>query len=423
MEANQPTNQPTRVYIMKYIKTAAQITGLKVKVYFNLHKKCYSIKAMEGTDYGRVIYHAATVQLDNATFHVSEAGRQRVITEKRKNVHAGIVGIIAMVTPFQPDNRPDTTVAAGMVRVSYNPYKAGHFVNQSTDKAVHEAATVLLCEKGGFINQKIKLDITETVGIIDHSNPIKPTIKAATMATSKRKAVLSIAADTKTVKGQKLGFLTGILYLAPSDTAKQQNVCPMARKAGCEDACLYTAGRGVFSSVQQARINKTMRFFNDHNNFMMDIVHSINILIRKAERMHLTPLVRLNGTSDIMWERVPVGGFDNIMAMFPNVTFYDYTKFPSRKNIPSNYDLTFSYSGVHSFAQIVNKAKVSVKNKAMRMAVVFDKKENIPATFLGFPVISGDESDVRHIDDQGVIIALYAKGAARKDLSGFVVRA
>ena len=236
---------------------------------------------------------------------------------------------------------------------------------------------------------------------------------------AKRKLVFSIGSDAKTIKGSKLGFLTGILYLAPSDISGHQ-VCPMAKLANCEKACLYTAGRGAFTSTQKARIAKTQRFFDERDNFMLDIEYSIKALVRKAKRMGLTPLVRLNGTSDIAFENIPFLGFKNIFEAFPDVQFYDYTKIPTRKNIPANYDLTFSYSGVQSYQSAVKKAMLN--DKLARIAVVFDKIENIPATFMNRSVVGGDNSDVRHLDATNSIVALYAKGKAKKDTSGFVVR-
>lgn len=234
------------------------------------------------------------------------------------------------------------------------------------------------------------------------------------------KNVLSISADAKTVKGESFGFLTGILYLAPATTTKW-NTCSMAKIAQCDKACLYSAGRGAFSSVQNARIAKTVRFFEQRESFMADLVFSIKALIRKASKAGLKPLVRLNGTSDIRWETVglTVDGvsYANIFDVFPNVQFYDYTKDANRKALPSNYDLTFSYSGVQGFQPYAAKALA----KGMRMAVVFRSEATIPLTFKGIPVVSGDKSDVRHMDDQGVIVGLYAKGKAKCDATGFVV--
>jgi len=236
----------------------------------------------------------------------------------------------------------------------------------------------------------------------------------------KSKALLSVSSDAKTIKGETLGFLTGILYLAPSTTTKW-NTCSMAKIAKCDVACLNSAGRGAFSSVQTARINKTTWFFTDRNDFMQQLVVDIAKLIQKAYKKGLKPLVRLNGTSDIRWETIgftDVSGIEyvNIFAAFPNTQFYDYTKDANRKDLPSNYDVTFSYSGVEGFQPYVEKALLN----NMRMAVVFRKEKDIPMTFMGIPVVSGDNSDVRHLDDK-VIVGLYAKGKAKLDTTGFVV--
>lgn len=237
------------------------------------------------------------------------------------------------------------------------------------------------------------------------------------------KTILSIASDAKTIKGNKLGFLTGILYLAPSNISGYQT-CPMAIKAGCREACLYTAGRGAMTYTQKCRIAKTKRFFEDRENFILDLIFSIESLERKAKKLNLTPLVRLNGTSDLIWEQIPItdkkgNQYKNIFEKFAHIQFYDYTKIPTRKNIPKNYDLTFSYSGVSSFKNAVIKA--SDNSKLARIAVVFDKVENFPKTFLNRDVLIGDNSDVRHMDAKNTIVALYAKGKAKKDKSGFVV--
>lgn len=228
--------------------------------------------------------------------------------------------------------------------------------------------------------------------------------------------LLSVSTDAKTTKGESLGFLTGILYLAPATTTKW-NTCSMAKIAQCDKACLYTAGRGAMNSVQKARIRKTEWFFESTESFMLQLAEDIKKLVAKAKKLGLTPLVRLNGTSDIRWETIEVSYTKkNIFQMFPEVQFYDYTKDVNRKDLPANYDLTFSYSGVEGFQPFVAKAL----KKQMRIAVVFRKEQDIPTTFMGIPVVSGDNSDVRHLDDK-VIVGLYAKGKAKLDTTGFVV--
>jgi hypothetical protein len=238
------------------------------------------------------------------------------------------------------------------------------------------------------------------------------------------KQLLSIDTNPKTIKGQKRGFMTGVMYLAPSDLSGYQ-VCPMAKQAKCEEPCLNKAGRGAFNSIQRARINKTIRFFEDRENFMLDLVKSIEALIRKAARENLVPLVRLNGTSDIRWEHIRFKYTFahnkireiSIFELFPEIQFYDYTKIVNRSEIPKNYDLTFSYSGVVEFQPYVKKAIA----RGDRIAAVFRKQEDIPNSFLGLQCVDGDDSDLRHADPKGVIVALYAKGKAKKDSSGFVI--
>lgn len=232
--------------------------------------------------------------------------------------------------------------------------------------------------------------------------------------------MLSIDTNAKTVKGQKYGYLTGVLYLSPYNKSGH-NVCPFAAIAQCHAPCLDTAGRGAFDSVQQARLRKTNMFFDDRDQFMHLLVQDVLRLERMAQARGLMPVCRLNGTSDIKWEHIPVthAGFtyDNIFTLFPFLQFYDYTKTPRDVADIHNYDLTFSYSGVEAFRPYVAAAKA----KGMRIAAVFRKRDEIPPTFLGMECIDGDDSDLRFLDPQGVVVALYAKGRARLDTSGFVV--
>ena len=236
--------------------------------------------------------------------------------------------------------------------------------------------------------------------------------------------LLAIGTDAKTVKGQKIGVLTGILYLAPYDISGYQ-VCPKASE-GCKQSCLYTAGRGGFTNVQAGRIRKTKLFFEDRESFMFTLAKNIKALVRKAKRESLTPAVRLNGTSDILWERIGLSfegiEYSNIMDLFPSVQFYDYTKIPNRdKNQPVNYHLTFSLTE-DNLREAFTEAQASPRRN---IAVVMDLKPNQPKplTFRDWPVIDGDTSDVRFYDEVGFhYVALTAKGRAKKDDTGFVIK-
>lgn len=237
----------------------------------------------------------------------------------------------------------------------------------------------------------------------------------------KHKMILSVSADAKTVKGQVHGYLTGILYLSPANLSGVQ-LCPLASLAGCEVACLNSAGRGAFNNVQQARLNKTKMFNQDRETFMQHLIYSIQRVVNKATKLGLSPVIRLNGTSDIQYEKIPLihNGIEykNIFDVFPEIQFYDYTKIPTRKNIPNNYDLTFSISGVESFKPIIAKALSNGNLK--RFAVVFSHRERIPTIWGNMPVIDGDNSDLRFLERANTVVALYAKGKAKKDQTGFV---
>lgn len=251
--------------------------------------------------------------------------------------------------------------------------------------------------------------------------------------------LLNVDQNAKTVKSRAKGYLTGILYLAPADLSGY-NVCSMAELAGCKAPCLNVSGHaGIFkkgettNAIQQARIKKTRWFFEDRAGFIQQLIKEIEALERKAQKLNLKPAVRLNGTSDIKWENVR---FDyefafgkvrttTLFQLFPEVQFYDYTKIPNRTDLPANYHLTFSYSTRTEFQPYVQKA---LKNKAVSIAVVFDSKAKVQdyvrsgARFMGMPVIDGDATDARFLDGKGVVVGLYAKGKAKKDDSGFVVR-
>ena len=138
----------------------------------------------------------------------------------------------------------------------------------------------------------------------------------------KSSKLLNIDKNAKTVKGQQKGYRTAILYLAPSTQSGFQ-VCPMASE-GCKKECLYTAGHGAFSNVQQGRINKTRWFMQDRQSFLTQLKKEISNHIKNCDKKGYIPCVRLNGTSDISWEN-----YDIIQA-FPNVQFYDYTKIYKR---------------------------------------------------------------------------------------------
>lgn len=231
--------------------------------------------------------------------------------------------------------------------------------------------------------------------------------------------------NTKTMKGEAFGYQTFILHLAPA-TLSGYETCPK-RTEGCTAACLNTAGRGGMfkpggtNTIQEARKRKTRMFFEQREVFMTTLVKDIERAVKKSEKNKLVPVFRLNGTSDLSFEKYEVTRdgktFNNMFEAFPDVQFYDYTKILGRKvNEIKNLHLTFS-------AADGNDADVlKAIAQGYNVATVFGlkKTEPMPATYNGRPVFNGDDSDLRFLDPKGVIVGLYAKGRARKDTSGFV---
>jgi len=225
-------------------------------------------------------------------------------------------------------------------------------------------------------------------------------------------------ANPKIQKGTKMGYLSFILHLAPADVSGY-NTCPKAT-AGCKAACLNTAGRGgmfkrgeTTNTIQKARIRKARYFFEQRMDFMLDLYNDIKKAIKFAERKGLTPVFRLNGTSDLSWEKYDMLPGLNVFECFPDVQFYDYTKVPKRKvEGINNYHLTFSQADG-------NDADANwAISKNMNVTVVFNK---IPETYKGKPVYNADDTDLRFLDPKGVVLGLKAKGRAKKDTTGFVV--
>jgi len=228
--------------------------------------------------------------------------------------------------------------------------------------------------------------------------------------------------NPKILKGLKQGYNTYILHLAPADLSGF-NTCPKAT-AGCKAACLNTAGRGGMfkkgestNMIQEARIRKTKMFYEHRQDFMLALKKDIELAIKQSKKLGLIPVIRLNGTSDLSWEKYDMIPGQNVFECFPDIQFYDYTKILGRKvKGIANYNLTFS-------AADGNDADVySAISQGYNIATVFGIKKTLPMpeTYMGRPVFNGDESDLRFLDPKGVVVGLYAKGKAKKDTSGFV---
>ena len=284
-------------------------------------------------------------------------------------------------------------------------------------------------------------------------------------------ALLSVSA--KVMKGVKKGFWTGVMYLAPS-TEAGYNVCEGQSK-GCATACLGHSTGQLTGEIQQTRrIRRTLHHLLFPRSFAGQILQEIGMFRAHAFAVGLKPAIRLNGSSDIAWERRENGA---IPQQFPDTQFYDYTKLPFaeragafRLRLPNGryqYHLTFSWSerkdarknsieylqaggnvavvvgaqGVHvsdsyhytpddggfdTKGRLVFKPYLpqnpNPKARQQNAARAFLRYANTEGV-LGFGAINGDETDVRFEDPPGKWVVLYAKGAyAAQDRSNFVVR-
>lgn len=219
-----------------------------------------------------------------------------------------------------------------------------------------------------------------------------------------------LSTSAKVDKCKSVGFLARVLYLTPGA------FCPSATQ-GCLESCLgHTSGRMCFSTHASARDARTALYFERPIVFMKRLRAELTLLEAEALQHGLRPAVRLNGTSDLLWERFD----EDLFSDFPDIQFFDYTKISQRMinflkgAFPTNYHLTFS-------ADACSKHQAGyVIDRGGNVAVVF--WPYLPKKWWGFSVIDGDRHDARFLDPRGVIVGLKAKGFARVDVHGFTAR-
>ena len=210
-------------------------------------------------------------------------------------------------------------------------------------------------------------------------------------------------------KSQNDNWLNVVMYLDPN---YNKEVCKGASK-GCKQSCLIYSGRMTMQTAVNARKERTRKYFEQRELFMMQLKGEIAEQLAKAERQGKKLAVRLNGTSDLNWSE--------IYDAFPMVQFYEYTKrmdLIKRNKDIANVDYTFSKHEKHGLKQIKN-----VLQQGINVTVVFDKA--VPKTWENIEVIDGDKHDRRFEDNKGKIIGLKLKGTnAVKQLAintGFAV--
>lgn len=194
----------------------------------------------------------------------------------------------------------------------------------------------------------------------------------------------------KTFENSAQSILTAVCYLIPNKT-----FCPYA-SAACMRGCLVNSGQGGMSEVvRNARQRRSDLFRTDPKKFVRYLMVEMEKVIVYCEKRNIQPTFRLNGTSDLLWERY------GIPQEFPTIQFYDYTKIPIRyRKVPNNYHLTFSWSGTNK------QDCLDALDRGVNVAVPFRK---LPETFLGYPVFDGDQSDARFLDPFGICGLKYKR--------------
>lgn len=243
-----------------------------------------------------------------------------------------------------------------------------------------------------------------------HKNP--PTHIGSVAATLRSHRHLSLLSpfNEKSPKGESEGFLTAMMYLAPHTIAGGKSVCPHSTEA-CRAGCLFTAGRGLTPRVHEARVRRTVRYLSGRAGFMRDLLADLEIMQATADRHGMTLAIRLNGTSDILWEREQPSIFD----AFPRAIFYDYTRTPAlHRRVPENWRLTFSLADDPIRAALEHLQA----GRSVAAVVPESDKAQAPGWFMVgdrvVDVVDGELHDLRFLDAPGSLVLLKPKGRLRR---------
>jgi hypothetical protein len=234
-----------------------------------------------------------------------------------------------------------------------------------------------------------------------------------------RKLLGSGDTNPKLRKSNRAGtpYQTWGLALAPAKESGHQ-LCSSSTPA-CRAACLYRQGHARLDpTVVACRLARSVAWKKHPAWFKAKLLHELGVVARRSGEQGFRAAVRMNLTSDVFWERE----WPELFERYSYFQFYDYTKHFQRMmrflrgGLPVNYHLTFSRSEDN------DRHCRQVLDAGGNVAVVFRTRE-FPARFLGHPVVDGDETDLRFLDPEGVVVALSAKGTAKGDDTGFVAEA
>ena len=251
--------------------------------------------------------------------------------------------------------------------------------------------------------------------------------------------------SSKIEKNIRISKLTSALYMIPGKESGKE-MCRY-RSPECTKGCIMYCGSPIHQPTkEQYRLARTNFLFNDRQGFMDMLVLQTAKLVHDAHREEMEAAVRGNGTTDLPWERMSVtvseelaalvlkqykvvihaGKHPNIMSVFPQVSYYDYTKWPNnRGKLPSNYELTFSVSDKRYGSRKSDSVAREIVEQGGKAAVVLNvpRGKPLPEFFnldgLIVPLIDGDKHDYLPAHPPGSVIGLRAKGPMRGKTTEF----
>ena len=238
-----------------------------------------------------------------------------------------------------------------------------------------------------------------------------------------------LSESVKVIKGEKVGYLTGVQYMTANLKIGKDHTCAGEKKAKCGEWCLVMSGHMAGKGAIEARADRLALLTRNPSLYFELLSRELRALEKRAARKGFKPAGRLNGTTDLDWTRITFEG-RTIFEHFPGITWYDYTKVPT---IAENYSragvsITFSF-----YKKVPIDTLIGLLDRGVNIAIAY--RDRLPiAQVLGgrmVDVINGDEHDLRFLDRRGVIVGLKYKNQtmhdrAREvnqttDQSGFIV--
>lgn len=225
-----------------------------------------------------------------------------------------------------------------------------------------------------------------------------------------------LSTNYKTSKSKGINVDNYILPLEPDYI-----LCPLAKKAGCGKTCIVNSGLNKTPTAKSSKARKTDLFYNNFDQFKKDLVSDHNYLQKNRIYKGFEVASRLNGYSDIQYEKIKIKDDKTIFELFPDIQFYDYTKIANRdiKDIP-NYHLTFSYT------KSLHRIAIKQLEKGQNIAIVLDIKKDdpIPTDYIminnkKYNLIDGDKNDLRYKDPKNSVVALRFKGSKKDKIEAY----